>query len=81
MKVYVKEEAGHKIDIRIPTVLALNRVTAGIAARICQKNGMIITKNQLRVLIKSIKDFKKHHPDWKLVEIQGADGETVEIIL
>ncbi len=81
MRVYVKEDTGQKIDIRIPTGLALNRVTAGIVAKVMQKNGVEITKNQMKMLVKAVKDYKKHHPDWKLVEIQDADGEQVEIVL
>ena len=81
MRIYIKEEGGHKLDIRIPTGMALNRVTAGIAAGICKKNGMEITKSQLFVLIKAIKEYKKHHPEWKLVELQDGDGDFVEIKL
>lgn len=79
MRVYIKEEGGHKMDIRIPTGLALNYVTAGIAAKVCQKNGVEITKSQMRVLVKTLKDYKKHHPDWKLAELQDGDGDCVEI--
>lgn len=81
MRVYVKEDTGQKFDIRIPTGLALNRVTAGIAAKMCQKNGVEISKKQLQVLVKTLKDYKKHHPDWKLLEVDDADGEHVEIVL
>jgi len=79
MRIYIKEEEGHKLDIRIPTGLALNRLTAGIAAGMCRKYGVEITKNQLYTLIKVLKDYKKHHPDWKLVELKDGDGDQVEI--
>jgi len=81
MRVLVKEENGHKFNIRIPTALALNRVTAGIATKVCRKNGVEITKMQVYSLIKAIKDYKKYHPDWKLLEIEEADGDYVEIVL
>ena len=81
MRVLVKESSGEKHDIRIPTGLALNRVTAGVAAKVCQKNGMEITKKQLQVLVKTLKDYKKHHPEWRLLEVDDADGEHVEINL
>lgn len=79
MRIYIKEDEGHKMDIRIPTGLALNHVTAGMAAKMCQKNGVEITKNQMRALVKALKAYKKHHPDWKLVELQDGDGDYVEI--
>lgn len=81
MRILVKESSGEKHDIRIPTGLALNRVTAGFLSKVCQKNGADISKEQLRALIKVLKDYKKRHPDWKLLEVDDADGEQVEIIL
>jgi len=81
MRVLVKENSGEKHDIRIPTGLALNRVTAGFVSKVCKKNGADISKEQLRVLIKALKDYKKRHPEWKLLEVDDADGEHVEIVL
>lgn len=56
MRIYIKDEEGHKLNIRIPTGLALNRMTAGIAVGICRKNGMEITNSQLYAVIKVLKD-------------------------
>lgn len=81
MRVFIKEDTGKKFNIRVPSGMILNSVTAGIAAKECQKNGMEISKNQMKVLIKTLKDYKKTHPDWKLVEVSSADGERVEIVL
>jgi len=81
MRVYVKEADGHKIDIKIPTGLVLNQLTVGIAAKACKKNGVEISNKQLLQLVKVAKDYKKGHPDWKLVEVESSDGEYVEIIL
>lgn len=81
MRVLVKENSGEKHDIRIPTGLVLNRVTAGFVAKVCKKNGADISKEQLRVLIKALRDYKKHHPEWKLLEVEDSDGEHVEIVL
>lgn len=81
MRVIVQEGTGESHDIRIPTGMALNRVTAGFVSGICKKNGVEISKKQLLELIKVVKDYKKTHPDWKLVEVDDADGEHVEIII
>lgn len=81
MRVLLQENTRKKFVIRIPTGLALNRVTAGIAVKVCKKNGVEISKEQLMELIKVVKDYKKTHPDWKLVEMAGPDGEYVEIII
>ncbi len=81
MRVLVQGNTGEKVGIRIPTGLALNRVTAGIAVKACKKNGVDISKEQLVELINVVKDYKKNHPDWKLVEMAGPDGEYVEVII
>lgn len=79
MRIYIKDEEGHKLNIRIPTGLALNRMTAGIAVGICRKNGMEITNSQLYAVIKVLKDYKRHHPEWKLLELWDGDEGYVEI--
>lgn len=81
MRMYIKEESGKAVNIRIPTGMALNRATAGVISKVCQKNGTDISKEQLRVLIKAVKECKKYHKNWKLVEIDSADGDHVEIVL
>ena len=81
MRVYIKESTGKQHDIKIPTGLALNRVTAGIISNACQKNGINISKKQILELMKAFKCFKKHHLSWKLLEVYDADGEHVEIIV
>ncbi|MBP3569268.1 MAG: hypothetical protein J6K04_08910 [Lachnospiraceae bacterium] len=81
MRVIVQENTGEHHDIRIPTGLALNRATIGIISKVCEKNGVNISKKQLLVLLKALRDYKRDHPHWKLVEVEEADGEHVEIIL
>ena len=81
MRIIVNESGGENHDIGIPTGLALNHATLGFVSKLCQKNGVNISKKQLLVLLKALKDYKKTHPDWKLVEVDELDGEHVEIIL
>lgn len=81
MRIYIKEESGKKWKFSIPLGLAFNRVTAGFIARRAQKEGTNISKKQLRALIKEVKNYKKSHKTWKLVEIDSADVVHVEITL
>ena len=81
MRIYINEESGKKWKFRIPLGLAFNRVTAGFIARRAQKEGTNISKKQLRALIKEVKKYKKNHKNWKLVEVDSADGLHVEINL
>ena len=61
--------------------MALNRVTAGVAASVLKKNGVELPKKQLLMLMKEAKKYKKYHPEWKLLEVDDSDGEHVEIII
>ena len=81
MRVIVQENTGEKHDIKIPNGLALNRVTVGIISGICQKKGVTISKKQLLQLVEAVKEYKKTHPAWKLVEVDEPNGEHVEIVL
>lgn len=81
MRVYVNEDNDQKMDIRVPTGLVLNQMTAGLAVKACQKNGVEISKNQMRTLVKVVKDYKKTHPEWKLMEAYSSDGGHIEIII
>ena len=81
MRVIIHENADEHHDIKIPTGLALNRVTTGILSKFLQTNGVNIEKKQLFELIKAAKKYKKNHPDWKLVEVDDSGGEHIEIIL
>ncbi|MBR2409169.1 MAG: hypothetical protein IKB07_09500 [Lachnospiraceae bacterium] len=81
MRIYITEASRKILNLRIPLGLAINRMTAGFIARRCRKEGIHISKGQLRVLIKEVKKYKKHHKNWKLVEIDSADGAHVEIVL
>ena len=42
---------------------------------------MNMSAKQLRTLFRAIKVYKSAHPEWKLVEVHGHDGDTVEIVI
>lgn len=86
MRIQVK--AGDKTrSLILPTALALNRLTAQLAAgraRSAAKdvgNGIMLSGAQLNRLFGVIKSCKKKHPDWILVEVHGHGGEEVSIKL
>ena len=81
MRIIVSESTGENHDITIPTGLALNRGTLGVVSGVCQKSGANISKKQLLVLLKALKEYKKTHLDWKLVEVDEPGGEHIEIVL
>lgn len=83
MKVYVNDSDGTNINLRIPTGLLLNRITTTILFKILNTvpgvPDLPLTKEQAFLLLKALKDYKKSHPGWKLVEVHSADGDVVEI--
>ena len=81
MRIYISDESGKKWKFGIPLGLAFNGVTAGFIAKKGQKEGTNISKKQMRALMKEVKNYKKDHEAWKLVEIDSADGVHVEITL
>ena len=83
MKIMVKSGNHTNVNLVIPTSLILNRVSILVLQQICKKQGvdLPLSKKQLIELMKVAKTYKRHHPSWKLVEVESADGERVEISL
>lgn len=86
MKIYVNDNEGTNIKIRIPTGLLLNRITALILSKVLTTapgipDNIRLSKQQIYFLLKTIKNYKKNHPSWKLIEVHSADGDIVEITL
>lgn len=81
MKIIVNRETGHGINLRLPTGLLLNGLTAKIVCGFLNDNGVSIPPCQMNVLFRELEHYRKKHPDWKLVEVNSADGEHVEIVI
>ena len=71
----------YKIRLRIPTGLVFNRFTAAAISKKMGKYGVKISSRQARTLIKTLKEYRKIHPDWVLAEVHGANGEYVLVKL
>ncbi len=81
MKIVVIAPGKRNFRLRIPTSFALNRFGAYMAAKAAQKNGSALTYEQALTFITAIKDFKRTHEGWKLVEVESANGNYVEVTL
>ena len=81
MKLIIQNGSGEKHNISLPTGMVLNRISAGIVCGILKKHDVEIQKKQLVELLKVAKNYKKCHPEWKLLEVDDASGEHVEIIV
>lgn len=81
MRIVVKGSEHAAIKLIFPTGLVLNRVTACFVPLALKDSEVTITRAQAVRFIKELKRCKKRFPDWKLVEVQSADGEHIEIKL
>ena len=65
------------IRLRIPTGLVFNRFTAAAIGKEAGKYGVKLSPRQVRILIKTLKEYRRTHPDWVLAEVHSADGGYV----
>ena len=81
MRLVIQNASGENHNIKLPTGILLNGVSAGIVSGVLKKYDVEISKKQLAELMTLAKNYKKHHPDWKLLEVDDANGEHVEVII
>ena len=80
MRISVKEQA-HNFNLRFPTGLVLNRLTAAAICKEAGKHGVTITYRQAVGFLKALHAYRRAHKEWVLVEVTGAKGEYVQIKL
>ena len=81
MKIVVQKEGRRILRLRIPLGLLMNRAAASAAAGALARRGINITREQLFAMMKAIKEVRRRHPDWVLVEMEGGSGETLKVEL
>ena len=79
MKIEISKKGGMQFSIAFPTALLCNRFSAFLVRRSLKKEGITLTKNQTAGFLKALKQYRKTHPDWTLVEVTHADGRQVLI--
>ena len=79
MKIQIKDSEHHKFCVPIPTGAVFGHITAALLPRALQDKGVTITKKQAYLFIRELRRYKKHHPDWVLVDIEDSCGDTVKI--
>jgi len=75
----MKIKINTRVVFRFPTGLIVNRFTAGIIRKRLKKEGVRLTRKQTLQFIKGLKQYKKEHTDWNLVEVNSQNGDTVTI--
>ena len=69
------------MDLRLPTALALNGLTAMVFAPKLRAQGCDISAVQLSAFFRAIRRYRRAHPEWDLVEVLSDDREMVRIRL
>jgi len=62
-------------------ILIFNTISTLFLPDILQKNGITITREQLLLFGKEIRDYKKRNSEWALLEVKSKDGDEVTLIL
>ena len=82
MRIIVNGKDRHApIKLLFPTGLVFNRLTVHFMPRALKDSEVKITRRQAMRLIKELRRCKKRFPGWKIVEVDSADGEHVEVKL
>ena len=81
MIVKVRAEDGPNLTIPIPTSLLCNRLTAGFSAKVMEQNGVHATPEQMVRFFRAIRQYKRKHPDWVMVEVESSTGDYVYVKL
>ena len=82
MKISIENHGpGPDIHLHLPAGLFLNRLTAAAGARFFSQHGVPLTAAQLRRLFVRLRRAQKDFPQLPLVELEGAAGIRVRILL
>ena len=79
MDITVIPNGGKEIDLRLPTGLVANGLSATVVSGQLKKNGLDISGKQLRVLFRAMKRYRAQHPEWMFIEVESHDGTVVRI--
>ncbi len=80
MKIRIQDEDTH-LQFVIPTSLICNRLATKQISKALNRGGLTISPEEAVQFAKILKEYKRHHKGWKLIEIIGADGSHLEITL
>lgn len=74
MKITVTED-GRRIVIPLP----MGPITSNIICHVIKRHAEGVPVDALREMFSTLRKFKRKHGGWRLIEVHGADGETVTI--
>ena len=81
MKIVIRGKGDADLNLSLPTALALNGFAAGKIAAAARRRGYALTAAQAKLLMNGVKEYRRTHPEWVLVEVHSANGDEVLIRL
>jgi len=86
MRIYISSPREKTINLRFPTRLVFNKLTAIIGAKAMNKHiqtdeKLNISSHDMKRFFKELIRMKKKYPDLYLVDVESADGDVIKIIL
>ena len=76
------ENAEGRRSFSLPSGLVLNRAALHLLLRrLGRKHGFSPDPALAGTLLQAVRAYGQTHPDWVLVEIRSADGETIRVVL
>lgn len=92
MRIHIQRPGHRTIRLAFPTALFCNALTASIAARVYEKQqkeeddedpSPALSAKQFRALFREIRRVKRRFrkSDWKLCDVESADGTHVTVRL
>lgn len=84
MRIHVKD-GERNIRFWLPTGFIFSSITAEITAFTMRKYvndpHVNLSSKQLRVLFAEMRRIKQRHGSWELVNVEGAKGEVIQVII
>ena len=83
MRIHIKSDR-KRLNLILPNAIVLNRLTAHYVVKripLESETTPALTTAQMTDFFHAIKQYKKTHPDFLLVEVRSADGDEVTIKL
>lgn len=84
MKIHIRSEH-HKLQLYLPTGLIFSKTVAKLGCRYGLRYAGSAMKDippeAVEALFAEFRRIKRKHGSWKLVDVEGADGQIVSITL
>ncbi len=79
MKIKVVSRDGHRVKLRFPTAVLGWYPARKWLCSMMRDKGVNITPKQVKTMVKALRQYKRSHRDWKLLEAESSGGDRIEI--